>query len=100
MSLHDDLVVALQIQWQKVVLQEQLELVDEEVGLLLSLRFGETQVEVDLGAVLEGLHRNGKERLVGVLDRRFHVLVVAKSAASDDDPLRVETALEASLELV
>jgi len=58
MRLHDSFVVVLQVQWQEIVLQEELELVHEEIRLLLSLRFRESEVEVDLLALLQRLHRH------------------------------------------
>ena len=58
MRLHDSFVVVLQVQWQEIVLQEELELIHEEIRLLLSLRFRESEVEVDLLALLQRLHRH------------------------------------------
>ena len=50
--------------------------------------------------MVEGLHRYCKQGLVRVLDRRFHILVVAEGAVRDYDPLGVEGTLKARLELV
>ena len=57
MLLHYGFIVLLQIEWQKVILEKQLELIDEEVRLRLSLRLGHSEVKVDFLAEGQRLHR-------------------------------------------
>ena len=98
--LHGRFVVLFKVEGQEIVPQEQFELVDEKVLLLLGLRLVHTKVEVDSSALLKSVHGHGKQGLSWVLHGSLHVLVVSEGAARHDDPFRIETALEASLELV
>ena len=47
MLLHYGLIALLEIEWQEVILEKQLELIDEEVRLRLCLRLGHSEVKVD-----------------------------------------------------
>ena len=58
MLLHYGLIALLEIEWQEVILEKQLELIDEEVRLRLSLRLGHSKVKVDFLAEGQRLHRH------------------------------------------
>ena len=47
MTHHDRIIILLEIQGQEVIFKEELELIDQEVGLLLCLLLRQSKIEVN-----------------------------------------------------